>query len=344
MFVRRILILGLLITLVASLAPRAIAAPAIRPYTWSSSPSVSTLSVPAKGVYLGVWQQGMPADTAGLSSFEQHAAKHAAIVMFWRAMGGYSGTLTTAWLRAIAAQGSVPMITWEPANWDPGSDQSPYTLTNIATGRLDSYLGGWANQLKAYGGPVLLRWAHEMNGTWYPWGGQSSAQYIAAWRHIHALFVAHGATNVQWVWSPNVQWNQPSQFAPYFPGDSEVNWIALDGYNKPQNGWQTFSQIFTGSYHAITTLSAKPLMIAETASSEPTPAQAAVGDSKAAWIMDTFTHAIPALPRIKAVLWFNEDKTHVENCTCDWPIESSSRAQQAFAQAVSSPYYLSSYP
>src|SRR5581483_726299 len=102
--------------------------------------------------------------------FEQQAGRRAAIVMFWRDWNpACAGALDTTWLTNIAARGSVPLISWLPENWCGGN--APYGLSAIAAGQYDSYLTGWAQQLAAYRGPVLIRWAHEMNGTWYPWSG-----------------------------------------------------------------------------------------------------------------------------------------------------------------------------
>ena len=61
--------------------------------------------------------------------------------------------------------------------------------------------------MAAYAGPVLLRFAHEMHDQSYPWAvavnGNTAEQYVAAWRYVHAIFVAEGATNVRWIWNPN---------------------------------------------------------------------------------------------------------------------------------------------
>ena len=278
-----------------------------------------------------------------LATFEQHAGKQMAIVMFWRDWGSSKSVLYPEWLGAIAARGSVPLISWSPANWE-SDDQSAYSLDSIIAGHHDAYVRGWAQQLAAYGGPVLLRWAHEMNGNWYQWSGQPE-RYVAAWRHIHAIFAAAGATNVQWVWSPNVfsAGSVAHDFRPYFPGDAYVDWLALDGYNHG-DVWMTFAEVFESSYMAITALSEKPLMIAEVASARATAEQAAAGHSKSKWITDAYSNAIPSMPRIKAVIWFNENKVGLEMNGKDWRIESSPAAQRAFAHAVAAPYYLATWP
>src|SRR5205085_2279577 len=74
---------------------------------------------------------------------------------------------------------------------------------------------------------------------------------------------------------------------------------------------------------------AKPVFIAETASSEH-------GGSKAAWITDMLTTQIPSVyTKIKAVMWFNSTSGG------DDPIESSSTAMQAFQRGIASPTYAS---
>jgi mannan endo-1,4-beta-mannosidase len=106
--------------------------------------------------------------------------------------------------------------------------------------------------LREFGYPVLLRFAHEMNGNWYPYSGAFTGggsdkdddgvadgpqAFVAAWRHVHALFTAEGATELVWVYSPNAEsypdaeWNQPYA---YYPGSDYVDLIAVDVYEHPQ--------------------------------------------------------------------------------------------------------------
>jgi beta-mannanase len=296
----------------------------------------------ASRVYLGVYQPGAPADMSRLSTFESDAGKHVAVVMWYQDWAG-GGSLNVSSLNAVAAHGSVPLITWEPWDATMGTNQPNYRLAAILAGDYDSYVQVWAQQLAAYGQPVLLRWAQEMNGTWYPWGvgvnGNTPSQYVAAWQHLRAIFVAAGAVNVQWVWSPNVMWGTgQGAFDAFFPGESAVEWVGLDGYNwgaqggrGSNGGWQSFSQVFSASYKDITALTTKPVMIAETASADQ-------GGSKPNWITDAYARIVAAYPRITAVVWFNEKKER------DWRIESTLASQRAFAGAVASPSYLGRWP
>lgn len=212
----------------------------------------------------------------------------------------------------IAATGAIVMITLEP--WEPnGNVQQPkYSLAAIIRGDFDALLKTWASQIKTWNKPLLLRFAHEMNGTgWYPWqtgvNSNTSPQYITAWNRVRDIFVAAGATNVKWVWSPNVDF--PT--APYYPGDSKVDFIAVDGYN-----WGTTSpeRVFGATFDQIRSFTNKPMFIGETGCPEYS--------GKAAWITAFFT--MVKARNLKGFVWFNYNK---EN---NWKIDSSTAATKAF--------------
>lgn len=308
----------------------------------TSTPAPSPTSAPApssSGIYVGVWQ---PGQMTGLSQFEQETGKHAAIVMDWRCWAGTKGSPDLAFYQAIHQHGSIPLITWNSTNWDNGQT---FALTDIANGVYDNVIASWAQQLAGLGFQVMLRFDHEMNGTWYTgWSGNPTA-YVAAWKHVHDVFVANGATNVLWVWSPNVWWpgSRATDATPYYPGDAYVDWMGLDGYNYAPNGWMWFTSIFNYPYNALTALAQKPLLVAETSTAEATTTEAQQGQTKPAWIANAYGSAIPSFPRIKAVVWFNEDKVASEGC-CNWPIESTSASQSAFAQAIVSSSYRGYWP
>jgi hypothetical protein len=295
-------------------------------------------------VFLGVWQPGLPENISALQSFEMDAGRRVAIVMFWRDWGSAKNRLDTTWLQNFSAHGSIPLIVWSPADWDLGTDQSPYSLRNIVLGGRDAYIRQWAQKLAQYGKPVLLEWGTQMNGDWYVWGNQPAA-YVAAWRHIHDLFVMEGASNVKWVWAPYVfgPHFRARDARPYYPGNSYVDWIGLVGFNSPSNGWLSPPQMFRYSYQILTAFSSKRVIIAMTASGEATAQQRRKGHNKPNWIRNLFETMIPSMPRIRAVVWYNEDRSDVESCRCNDPIESSPAAQRAFARAVAQPWYSSTW-
>jgi endoglucanase len=165
-----------------------------------------------------------------------------------------------------------------------------------------------------------------------PWSpganGNTSAEYVAAWRHVVTLFRQEGATNVRWVWSPNIIVGDGTPYAELYPGEEWVDWVGVDGYNfgptREWHTWTTFYDVFAASYDALAALTTKPLMIAETASTE-------IGGDKAAWIRRGLLTDLPTrFPRFQLVIWFHEDKE------TDWRINSSPATLAAFREVLAS--------
>jgi beta-mannanase len=239
---------------------------------------------------------------------------------------------------SVRVRGAMPMVTWEP--WDNAlgtAAQPAFRLSSIARGESDGHIRRWAKQARDWGHPLYLRFAHEMNGGWYPWGtqpgnllGNAPADYVDAWRHVYEVFAEAGATNVRWVWSPNIIYPGAAPLADVYPGDAYVDWVGLDGYNTETAGgghWRSMAALFTPSYDTLSALTGKPMLIAETASSER-------GGNKAEWITEAFTHDIPSrLPRVRAVIWFDENKEDA------WSVTSSLSALNAYRNAIALPRY-----
>jgi hypothetical protein len=271
-------------------------------------------------IQLGAYIPGAPADAQALSEYAAMVGRQPDIVMWYRGFGQpllYSNEIAN-----VRATGQTPMVTWEPY------DQS---LSQIASGEYDSYLHESAAIAKSWGGTLMVRFAHEMNGDWYPWdeGVFGSETYLAAWRHVVSLFRADGAVNVKWVWSPYTQSGNKYPISPYFPGDEWVDYVGLDGYNwGGGNGhWQSLKEVFSASYAVVTQLSAKPVIIAETSSSE-------ISGDKGTWIRAGFMSAIPqSFPRVSAVVWFNSTQA------LDWRVDSSQSSLDAYRAVVNCSIY-----
>src|SRR5690606_25557596 len=174
----------------------------------------------------------------------------------------------------VLAHGRIPLVSWQPHH---------QTVQDIAAGHHDDYVRAWARAAATANGTIYLRPSPEMNGNWTPWNGDPTT-LRTAWRHIHHLFQQEGATNVRWVFSPNVT-DEPrtttNQLENYYPGHDVVDILALDGYNwgdtRPHIGWRDFDTIFHTAYDRITQLGEQPIWITEIASSD-------VGGDKSAWV------------------------------------------------------------
>ena len=128
-------------------------------------------------------------------------------------------------------------------------------ITSAQIEDLAQLLRGWNDQ----GVGVMLRFAHEMNGSWYGWGQQPAA-YVAAFQQV-ADAVHATAPGTAMLWAPNYGAGYPFEggeyqatpdapdfelldtddngtldkaddpYAPYYPGDDAVDWVGLSLYH-----------------------------------------------------------------------------------------------------------------
>lgn len=108
-----------------------------------------------------------------------------------------------------------------------------------------------------HGVATFVRFAHEMNGSWYPWG-QQPEPYVAAFRTV--ADAVHAAPASAMVWAPNEGSGYPfaggpheaapgsaaraaldtngdgdltaadDPYAPYWPGEDAVDWVGMSLY------------------------------------------------------------------------------------------------------------------
>ena len=159
--------------------------------------------------------------------------------------------------RQAISRGALPLIQLNPRH---------VSLADIAAGRYDFYLRNYATTVRAFHCRVALSFGHEMNGSWYSWGRPrtSPGTFIAAWRHIFHVFKAEQVHNVTWAWDPDHVWQPNYGFSwasEWWPGAAYVDWIGIDGYQRPG---ETFRSIFAKQLANIRSFTTKPVFIAET--------------------------------------------------------------------------------
>lgn len=292
-------------------------------FTLLLSTTISRAAVIQRAFSYGAWLGDFPT-TSTIAGFQQISGHHLDVGQFYIDWATSLPTVQSS-IQALDANQSETMITWMP---------NQYTTPQIASGQADSYIQSFAQAVRSYGKPIQLRPLHEMNGNWYVWGiGDSTvntnASYIQAWQRVVTIFRQQGATNAQFIWSINAtNVGAGASFTGAYPGDAYVDYVGIDGYNwgtsQSWSSWQTFDQIFSAPYQAVTQVSKKPVLITEWASAE-------VGGNKAAWITDAFQQlASSKYTRIVGENWFNMNKE------TDWRINSSPAALSAFQAAVGS--------
>jgi mannan endo-1,4-beta-mannosidase len=264
--------------------------------------------------YVGLALPGAPTSMVGVNDFAARTGKRPNLLLFYAGWGhGYDITgVRNAW-----ASGALPFVAWEP--FEP-------SLAEIADGATDDYIRSFAEAVRTVNVPVAISFGHEMNGDWFPWGtaSTSAADFVRAWRHVHDLFVDVGATNVIWVWNPNVVNPVPDvELQPLYPGDTYVDWIGLSGYYT-RSGAFTFPTLFGPTLDAVHRFTAKPVLIAETG--------AMPGARKASDVADLLD-AVAADSTVIGAVWFEYNKE------VDWRLSSDPAALAEYTRQVAEPSF-----
>lgn len=207
----------------------------------------------------------------------------------------------------------------------------------IVAGTADAALQTRAAAVAAFGRPIMISFFYEIN---VPSGDQprprpacydattdeangafSPAEFIAAWQHIRAIFTAAGATNAIWVWTVGASSDAGDPAVdprPYYPGDSQVDWIGVDVFDF---AGQTFAQT-AGTVYAQLAPFGKPILIAESGADPST--QTAYFQSVVPTLQSQF-------PLVKGFMYYDTIGTGV-----DWRVTPASFP--AFEAMANDPY------
>ncbi|MBU4590784.1 MAG: hypothetical protein KKG01_07655 [Candidatus Omnitrophica bacterium] len=230
----------------------------------------------------------------------------------------------------VYSEDCVLLVTWEPwyAMTKEGLDYD-----RILSGEWDRYIKEFAEVLKNLDKVVYLRFAHEMNGNWYPWSGTKIGRekFTAIYKHVKDIFDETGASNVKWVFSVN--WEdvprEDNNFMLYYPGDEYVDYVGIDGYNwgnaKSWSRWMSFKEIFEKRYKEITNNFKKPIIISEFSSTSN-------GGDKAVWIKEAMND-IRRMKEIKAFILFNVDKE------TDWSFSAGRDSGKELKKQLENDYF-----
>jgi hypothetical protein len=264
--------------------------------------------------YLGLAAPGIPQSLAGATAFATAEGKATNLIEFYSSWGE---PYQVAEVQQIWKSGALPYVAIEP---------NTKSLAQIAAGVDDNYIHQYAQAVRSLNLPVAISFAHEMNGGWFSWGTKSAtaAEFVAAWRHMHDIFAQEGATEAIWVWSPNViNPVRTVKLKPYWPGDGYVDWVGVIGYYS-LTGESTFKTLFGPTMAQVRAFTARPFIIAETASEG--------GARKPADIADLFK-SIAKRSDVIGFVWFDFKKE------ADWRITSGPASAAEFRRQVANPLF-----
>jgi len=154
-----------------------------------------------------------------------------------------------AFIEQVEGVHGMALLTLEP-------EDGLAAVTDAAAADLGDLL---ARAWDEHGVATFVRFAHEMNGSWYPWAQRPSA-YIAAFRRVAAAVHQRSPSSAM-LWAPNQGAGYPFKggtyaaspgsadaialdtngdgkvdaaddpYAPYYPGDDAVDWIGVSLYH-----------------------------------------------------------------------------------------------------------------
>lgn len=251
------------------------------------------------------------------------------------ALGWPHDGLDPARIAAVTDRGAMPMISWEPWKFRASQPalQPEYSLQNIVDGDFDLYIERFATSIAELDHPIMIRLAHEMNGSWYPWAeginDNGRGSYVLFWRAVVARVERIAPDHVIWVWSPNVRFGGSTELEGLYPGDDAVDLIGLVGYfghlSDTPTSYPTFDELFGPTLDEIRELTDLPILITETSATEE-------GGLKPAWTLDLF-EGVAANRDVIGLVWFDVDKE------ADWRVDSSPEALAAIQAGLELPTF-----
>ncbi|VXB68562.1 glycoside hydrolase family 26 protein [Nocardioides sp. AX2bis] len=216
--------------------------PAVAPAT------AADVAPPDSGALVGVSVDGAQ---ESLADYADRLGKTPAVMVTFAELPFAENDLTTVDGAVMQAReaGSSVLLTLEPLDGLDAVDDA--VIDDLVT-----RLRAWNDS----GVPVFVRFAHEMNGSWYAWG-QQPEEYVATFRRV-ADAVHAGAPASAMMWAPSYAGGYPFDggewsargadrrlldtdddgrlterddgYAPYWPGDDAVDWVGMSLYHWGQ--------------------------------------------------------------------------------------------------------------
>jgi mannan endo-1,4-beta-mannosidase len=266
---------------------------------------------PSAGGYLGVAEAGETTSYQPVDDFAAAVGRKPDIVLYYST---WKRPFKTRFATQVQAHGATLFV-----QIDPGHT----SLATIASGRDDAFVRSYADQVRAYGHPVIIGFAAEMNGDWDPWGYRHTPArvFVAAWRHLVTVFRQQGAGNVIWLWTVDLTEQGTGPIQDWWPGAGYVTWVGIDGYYYQRD--YTFENAFLPTIAEVRIFTRKPILLSETG----------VGQiaGQAAKIPDLFAGV--RANHLLGLVWFDraqDDGLYHQ----DWRLEGNPAGLAAFRKAL----------
>ncbi len=262
---------------------------------------------------VGVYNNDVPESYRLVRKFAKATGVRPNVVMYF---SGWHTLFKTRFADTARKNGAVPFVEMQPFG--------RHIMAKIVAGRFDIYLRKYAEEVHSYRGRVLIGFAHEMNGNWYPWGATHTRPKVfrKAWRHVVTIFRESGDFNVTWLWVINGLAPGEAPIRAWWPGSKYVDWVGVDAYYVQPA--QVFSKVFEPTFAAVRKLTRKPILIAETGIG-PAAGQAAK-------LPDLFA-GIERTKNLRGFVYFDQYQNR-GTYHQDWQIDNNPLALAAFGNGA----------
>ncbi|NDG73925.1 MAG: hypothetical protein EBX49_00970 [Synechococcaceae bacterium WB8_1B_136] len=202
-----------------------------------------------------------------------------------------------SFLASAHQQQRLPLLTLEPFPDRAAGRDNDDLLGDVLNGRHDQAITAITRTLANHPGPVLLRFAHEMDKPGqYPWGYSDPSRYIRLYHYVYTKVAGHRPANIRWVWSPAGS----SRADLYWPGDHYVDVLGISIYASrawtANHALESFAQQLE-QRRWLQRRFGRPLLVAEAGVSGSSSDQQR-------WLSDALT-ALPRFPEVCGLVYFH---------------------------------------
>ncbi len=257
---------------------------------------ISAKLVPSCGAWWGIATR--PQSYAQLAHLEGEMGRKFDTYYEFHIIGD---TMPNAGERQAVAEGRMLHVNLETTK---------YSWAQVANGVADAKIRVQAQGIASLHKQVFINFDHEPDAAKKAVRG-TPAQFVAAFRHVHDLFLAAGATNTVWMWVTTGWKSNFNRLLALYPGNDVVDWISWEAYTEVGCGTHpvlgtaaSFKKNVTPMYNWLHTTGAaggidatKPIMISEYGATYNTPDP----NVTANWYKGIPTALRTNFPHIKAV-------------------------------------------
>ncbi|MBN9419015.1 hypothetical protein ABS71_02340 [bacterium SCN 62-11] len=234
------------------------------------------------------------------------------------------------WADYVREQGAIPHLAWEPSN-----------LAQVTPQLMETFV----DALVDYNGPVIVRFASEMNGDWTRYH-DNPARYRQVFRELYQAM--RRAPKAALMWCPNAM--PADNIDEFYPGDDACDWVGVNFYSvlyldndpKRPGDWIHPIDLLNSVYSKYA--KRKPIAIGEYAASHQSKLDPTPKIDFARIKMAQLYESLPLLYQgVKLVSWYDCDnitKARSERQLNNFRLTDQPEIVDDYKRWVSSPWYL----